>query len=205
MSYNILLIAVIGSQKHMTSSELIKSLRWNETIQPAVYRKTTPMRFPPHLRTTNNLLAVGEWGCSLAHHDCWRRIVAEQKSAVIFEDDIALSIDPITARRMIEETLARNELKDIIFLGYWGLLTTHAYFVTPTGASKLLEGSHFESYCVPVPVDHHIRKLCEKGTLKYAHAPNTPNTRHTEFDGVVKQISTRTPGRSSRERFVDVR
>lgn len=205
MSYNVLLIAVMGSNKHRTSSELVKSLGMQEVLQAAVYRDTTPMRFPPHLRASVNHIAVGEWGCSLAHHDCWRRIVAENKSAIIFEDDIALSIDPSDARRMVDETLKTHHCKDIVFLGYWGLLTTHAYHVTPTGASKLLAGSHMESYRVPVPVDHHIKTLCQQGVLTYAHAPNTCNTRETEFDGVIKQLSTRKPGLSARQRFTDVR
>lgn len=205
MAYNVLLVSVAGSRRQAAASELIRRLGWEPTIQPAVYRDQTPARFPAAIRTTADRVRAGEWGCSIAHHDCWRRVCAEQTPAIIFEDDIAISVDDATARGLIDRTLELHAAKDVVFLGYWGLLTTHAYYVTPAGAATLLRGADVDAHRIPVPVDHHIKRLCETGRVTHALAPNTPNTPATEFDGVVKQVSTRRKGGGTRQRFLDVR
>ena len=135
----------------------------------AAYRHLHSTRFPPWLRNGGSLVQVGEWGCALSHCDYWQHVVLAYRPALIFEDDIALSIQPSQAREMIDATVKKYTDADIIFLGHWKkFLTTHAYYVTPNGAKRLLQECRPASFHIPTPIDRYVKKLCETGEVRCA-------------------------------------
>lgn len=202
----VVLIAKQGSSKHESAATVIHRLNMDYTLQAAIYRDQVPLRFPPNLREQriDTKHKAGEYGCALAHVDCWRNIDATDIPTLILEDDIALSESADKTRQLLDQAIHDGRHSDIVFMGYWGLLTTHAYYLTPSGARTLLHGIEESNFVVPTPVDHHIRRLCKTGALSYSKAPNLSNTKCTEFDGIIKQVSARVPGGGPRKRFQDV-
>ena len=201
-----MLIAVRDSPKYHASRHLLQQMGLDPLHVAAVYHTEQPHRFPVwiHKLHPTQRVKAGEWGCAVAHCDAWERVIKLQEAHIIFEDDIAITIEAWECKHLIEDTVARHADKDIVFLGYSDrFLTTHAYRVTPAGAHKLLKGVDVIHRMVPTPVDHHIRRLCQAGELTYAHAPSLPNTHSTEFEGVVKQIRAR-DANGARIRFADV-
>ena len=201
-----MLVAVKDSPKHKQSTALIRDLLLPQPVHiAAVYHHEQPQRFPAwvYKMHPNQAIKSGEWGCALAHIDCWNWIVRSDMPALIFEDDIAISAPRDVVKRHIDVTIANNAEKDVVFIGYsCQFMCTHAYYVTPAGARKLLHGVDPVHHVVPTPIDHHIRRLCVANTLTFAHAPNLRNSANTEFDGVVKQVRSRDA--RGRIRFKDV-
>ena len=192
-------IGRVDSNRTQRSIKLAAEMGYMPILSPAVFKHAQPHRFP--LDASRERL--GEIGCALAHRDLWGTVITSGEDAIVFEDDIALSIAKEKARNMINETLHNLREKDLIYLGYWGnsnFMTSHAYFIT-TGGARLLRNN--EAGLPEVPVDQYMRTMCETGRVTCGHAPDVPNSAQTEMRGVVKQVNART-AKGDRARFQEV-
>lgn len=103
---------------------------------------------------------VGERNLLVAHRNAWSVIASSGVGMVVLEDDIELATSPASLRRDVRrcETLGGHGGCALMLLGYvdayWA---THAMYVAPEGARKLLKES--AGQCAE-PTDYHTHRLC---------------------------------------------
>jgi hypothetical protein len=114
----------------------------------------------------------GNNGHREAMRRAWATIASANRSMGVFEDDVAAArgCGARDVRRHIDEHMA---WADVVFLGacVTDFYCTHAQFVTPRGAAKLLS---LTSGCIErrgESVDQLIQPACNANTLLCAHAP----------------------------------
>lgn len=131
-------------------------------------------------------LTPGELGCYASHYLLWERAVREDRSLLIFEDDIALNDNFLAAYRAAAETIGKYGL--LRFSGHkqrpWAKVATvdaglnivrlkigphgtSCYAVSPQAAKKLMETADvwFE------PVDCHLDRFWTHGVNCYGFSP----------------------------------
>lgn len=126
----------------------------------------------------NNKVSIGEVACGLSHIKIWKKIIKDKiPLSLIFEDDIIIP-DNVTYQDIINRY---NDSKggNMVLLGYCGgqspliktserQLTTfpgkavclHAYFLTLTGAKKLIKMTKQWDYTIPI--DWVTEQMCDK-------------------------------------------
>lgn len=131
-------------------------------------------------------LTPGELGCYASHYLLWERAVRENRSLLIFEDDVALNDNFLAAYQAAAENIRKYGL--LRFSGHkirpWAKVKridagldivrlkigphgTSSYAVSPQAAKKLLETAKvwFE------PVDCHLDRFWTHGVKCYGFSP----------------------------------
>lgn len=153
---------------------------------PAVF----PSNVHPERRDCSWPLPV-ERNLVAAHRNAWSLIASTNVSMVVLEDDIELAGSSARLQLDVRRCEARRTTRDgaclVLFLGfvdaYWA---THALYVTPPGARRLLERS---SKRCPEPTDYHTHRLClltaDFGQTDHRLAPHclAPTGFHGHFQG----------------------
>jgi len=142
-------------------------------------------------------------GTHLATIDVWSRLATRQSPSFVFEADVALPVGvrPERVRALVHSVLSvhRHEGGQLLKLGHWDHVATHAYWITPRAAATLARRSRelFSSGCDPHwPADQAVASACwPRGSharaLRCANAgPNIPNPpqAHVRFGGILKQM-----------------
>lgn len=143
--------------------------------------KKAPMR--PNWRDPyrNRRMTKGEYGCFMSHVQCWEEVAAGTEPILILEDDAILTEE--YNEDMLLGRINNHPAVDFIYLGYNenipssvvyhgdGFITpafpynTHAYLLTPKGASILLGLTRANNFSI-IPLDDWFSELLEKGLVK---------------------------------------
>lgn len=122
------------------------------------------IRRMPAVFVTNNKTCCGNNGHRLAFRRIWRKLVAENKNACIFEDDIAL-----TNQKFRPEQIMFRSQKNLIFLGeFWKRKrwwTNHAACLTPHTANILLQNTNKCIREYGISIDTTIKYLCNTNKI----------------------------------------
>ena len=128
-------------------------------------------------------------GCTYAHKNAFEQIIKNNKSAIIFEDDIALgdvSIDT-TVKHFKKYIEKHCKNVDIGYIGHCFVdKCLHAYYVSVEGARKLLE---LTEPCKLYMMDLQIADLCNSKKLKCSYAKKNFRNKGTWTEGILKQIA----------------
>jgi hypothetical protein len=139
--------------------------------------------------TDNNKKDKYTRGCTYAHKNAFEQIVKNNKSAIIFEDDIALgdvSIDT-TAKHLKKYIEKHCKNVDIGYIGHCFVdKCLHAYYLSVDGARKLLE---LTEPCKLHMMDLQIADLCNSKKLKCSYAKKNFRNKGTLAEGILKQIA----------------
>ena len=133
-------------------------------------------------------ISLGELGCGVTHYKLWQKIIENNETALILEDDVSLSDSFITDCQKITPQ-AENLDFEFVYLGrkpiypekekritssllipeysYW----TCGYVLTPIGAKKLYEGGYNQNL---IPVDEYIPYMYSSHNESINNLYNTP-------------------------------
>ena len=96
-----------------------------------------------------------------SHRNAWAHILAANVSMVVVEDDIHIGTGADALRRDVRRCDALGAACELLYVGYVDAFwATHALYVTPRGAKRLLALS---SAKCPEPADYHTHRLCSGG------------------------------------------
>lgn len=176
-------VYVIGrhsSMRMQRSMRVVRAMGYAPSESPAV------LAADDHIHKEGRAWRPTERGRKLAHHSLWTKI-AKSGGSIVFEDDITLSIPSIEAGRLINATISKQSWVDLIFLGYrQRFSSSHAYYLTMSGANKVLQHCNATG---PETIAQLFKRVCESGSLSFAHAQNVAAKKDTDFDGIVKHIA----------------
>lgn len=130
-------------------------------------------------------LSRGEIGCTLSHIKFWRRVVAENSSGFVFEDDVQLGPDVKCALNEVEVFLAHTkdpclvqlpgldrdipcigkECQEDKFIKVTSAMGAYAYGVNPAGAALLVKT--FSP--IKFPIDHYRHLIKHYGVNFYVY------------------------------------